>query len=396
MTATRAPGRVRAVLALASASALAAGCGSGGQNPAASASPVRIGLLLTLTGNDNTIGQDVRDGFNLYLSQHDGKLGGHSIEVSLEDEGHTPDSARAGAQLLLNDHATAIVGPISSPDFQGVVDLTSAAKVPVVAVTERPTLRDIDYVWNVGFMGGDAGDAVGPYVYQHVGSPAYAISSDQPGSWEQIKGFMDSYAQAGGKLANSGGTPTTTPAGDNDFAKYFDQIKESGAKVVYCFYTGQQAVEFVKAYAESDVHDIPLYAPGYLTEGAQLTSEGDAAENITTVMDYSPDIDTASNRAFVSAWSASHAGEQPTVFAMTGFDAAALLDQAIAKSGAQPTSEQLNTAIGGLGRVDSPRGAWQMAATTHAPVQKWYLRRVQQDGSALANVEIEELATLGG
>lgn len=395
MTPSRAPGRVRAVLALASASALAAGCGSG-QNPASSAQPVRVGLLLTLTGNDNTIGQDVRDGFNLYLSQHNGQLGGHLIELTLEDEGHSPDSARAGAQLLLNSGAQAIVGPISSPDFQGVIDLTSAAKVPAIAVTERPTLKSIDYVWDVGSMGGDAGIAVAPYVRQHAGTPTFAISSDQSGSWEQIKGFMDQYSQDGGTLANPGGQPTTTPAGTTDFSKYFGLIKASGAKAVYAFYTGQQAVDFVTAYAASEIHDLPLYAPGYLTEGGQLTNEGPAATNITTVMDYSPDIDTASNRAFVSAWGASHAGEQPTTFAMTGFDAAALLDQAIAKSGNQPSPEAINNAIAGLGRIDSPRGAWQMASTTHAPVQKWYLRRVQMDGSALANVEIEELGTVGG
>lgn len=395
MTPTSAPGRVRAFLALASASALAAGCGSG-QDAGARPAPIKIGLLLTLTGNDSFIGQDVRDGFNLYLTEHNGQLGGHLAEVSLEDEGHTPDSARAAAQLLLGDHVQAVVGPIEGPDFQGVTDLTTAAHVPVVAVTERPTLRDIGYVWNVGFMGGDAGTAIGPYVKQHSGSPVFAISSDQPGAWEQIKGFMDSFQQAGGVLANPNGVPTTTPAGDNDFAKYMTMIQQSGAKSVYCFYTGQQAVDFVKAYADSAIHSLPLYAPGYLTEGQQLDDEGVAAASITTVMNYSPDIDSASNRAFVSAWTASHGGDQPTDFAMTGFDAAALLDESIGKAGGQPTSADINTAISQLGRIDSPRGAWQMAPTTHAPVQKWYLRRVELDGEALANVEVEELSTIGG
>jgi branched-chain amino acid transport system substrate-binding protein len=387
---------VRTLLTLASAAALLAGCGSAGADANAPA-PIRIGLLLALTGNNGSIGQDVRDGFELYLSEHGEKLGGHAVDIRLEDEGPTPDSARAATRLLLNDHAAAIVGPVSGPDYQGVSDLATSAKVPLVGVTARPDLHDIGYVWDVGFMSADPGTAIGPYVKQHAGSPAFAISSDEPGAWEQIKGFMDGYTQAGGALANPNGVPTTTMAGTSDFGPYFRMIKASGAKAVYCFYTGQQAVDFVRAYAASDVHTIPLYAPGFLTEGTLLHSEGAAAENIDTVMDYSPDVDTAANRAFVSSWTAGHAGEQPTVFAMTGFDAAAMLDRAIGTAGgADPSPQRINSAIGTLGRIDSPRGAWQMAPGTHAPVQKWYLRRVQMDGSALANVEIEELATIGG
>ncbi|MDG4764074.1 hypothetical protein O7632_08140 [Solwaraspora sp. WMMD406] len=39
---------------------------------------------------------------------------------------------------------------------------------------------------------------------------------------------------------------------------------------------------------------------------------------------------------------------------------------------------------------------WQFAKTTHAPIQKWYLRQVRRDGRALANVVVSELTALGG
>jgi branched-chain amino acid transport system substrate-binding protein len=112
------------------------------------------------------------------------------------------------------------------------------------------------------------------------------------------------------------------------------------------------------------------------------------------VLDYSPDVDTAANRTFISAWTARHKGQEPSVYALTGYDAAALLDEAVAKAGPNAGAEAINAALGALGRIDSPRGPWQLATATHAPIQKWYLRRVQTDGTALANVEIQELAML--
>jgi branched-chain amino acid transport system substrate-binding protein len=285
---------------------------------------------------------------------------------------------------------------MAGPSVPVVEPLATQAKVPLIGVAARPDLKDISYVWNVSFMSTDPGTAIAPYILQHVRGPVYAIGADYPGAWEQMRGFTDLFTSSGGTLANPNGRTVYTPfPGTTDFRPYLNKIKASGAKAVYCFYEGKEAIDFVKQYAQSDARDIPLYAAGFLTEGEALKAEGPAAAGIVSVLDYSPDVDSAANRGFVAAWSASHDGRQPTVFSMTGYDAAAVLDEAIAKAGPNPTGEAVNAAIGSLGRIDSPRWAWQMAGSTHAPVQKWYLRRVELDGTTLANVKIEELATIG-
>ena len=394
MSAVRPPRRrAAAVLCLSLACALtAAACGHDGSSEA-SAKPIKIGLLLTLSGAYSSIGADVRDGFELYLSHHGSELGGHQVQLSLDDEGDAGSRAAAAVKNLLNSGVQAVVGPVDGASFSTVVPQTTAAKIPLIGVSARPDLTDIGYVWNVSAMPSDPGAAIAPYMATHIKGPVFAIGTDYPGGWEQMRGFTDNFTSLGGVLANPKGRTLFTQ-NTTDFSQAFDAIKSSGAKAIYCSYSGQEAVQFVTQWAKSDVHDIPLYAPGFLTEGLLLKQEGQAAVGITSVLDYSPDVDTAANRVFVSAWAATHNGDQPTVFALTGYDAAALLDQAIDHAGPDPDSTAINTAIGTLGRIDSPRGAWQMAAATHAPVQKWYLRKVATDGTALANVEIEELATL--
>ncbi len=369
------------------------GGGSGGAEAAEAADgpPIPIGLLLSTSGPYSSIGMDVRDGFELYVARHGGRLGGRSAELTVADEGTMAETAVSELQGLLHGGAQAVVGM----DFQAIAPMMNAAHVPLIGVGARPDLQDVRYVWNVAFMSTDPGTAIAPYIYAHIKGPVYAIGGDYPGGWEQIRGFTDYFSSLGGTLANPSGLATFVQKADSaDFAPYLAAIKASGAKAVYCSFTGQEAVRFVQQYAQSAVRNVPLFAAGFVTDGPLLKQEGTAAAGITSVLDYSPDVDTAENRAFVAAWSAEHDGEQPSVYALTGYDAAALLDEAVTKAGPNAGPEAINNAIAALGRIDSPRGAWQFATATHAPVQKWYLRRVQTDGTALANVEIQELATL--
>ena len=405
----RPPHRRRAFAALMlAAAATASGCAYGGgldygdpgTRPAGGA-PLPVGLLLDVSGADGSAGADARDGFQLYVRQHDGRLGGRPAQLTVADEGPTPAASATTMQGMLAHGVQAVVGPIDYAGYESVAPLADAAHVPLVGVVARPDLTDISYVWNVAFLSTEPGAAIAPFIYNHVKSPVFAIGGNYPGDWEQVRGFTDVYTALGGKLANPGGQATFTPAvgftpanETTDFTPYLEAIKSSGAKAVYCAFTGDEAVRFVQQYARSAVKSVPLYAVGLVTDGPLLKQEGAAATNIMSVLDYSPDVDTAANRTFVSAWAAGHDGQEPSVYALTGYDAAALLDQAVAQAGPHADAAAINAAIGALGRIDSPRGAWQLASTTHAPIQKWYLRRVQVDGTALANVEIEELATL--
>jgi branched-chain amino acid transport system substrate-binding protein len=136
-----------------------------------------------------------------------------------------------------------------------------------------------------------------------------------------------------------------------------------------------------------------LFGTGLLTEGPVLAAQGRAAVGVRTVLNYAPDIDNPTNRRFVDAWRGKH-GSLPTTFAMASWDAAYLLDKAIAAAGPDPSPGAVNEAIDGIGLIDSPRGEWQFS-DRHSPVQKWYLRRVQSDGRTLTNALILDLDILG-
>ncbi|MEU8001637.1 ABC transporter substrate-binding protein [Catellatospora sp. NPDC049111] len=383
-------------LAAAIAATAVAGCeGSAMGDGSTDTTTLTIGILAPQTGPLAAIGTDMLAGWQLYLDQHDGKLGGHPVRVIVAEEGDGGATARASVdRLIKQEKASVIVGAASAPAVATAAGPTRDAQIPLIGVGGRPsTISDVAYLWHTSFDSRDYGKAIAAHIAKTVPGPVWVIGPDYQGGHDQISGFVDAYLAAGGKLANADGKPVFTPyPATTNFGPWLAQAKASGAKAVYAFYAGAPAVEFVRQYAQFGLHGtVPLYGPAFLTEGAALQAQAAAAAGVYTVANYSPDLPGPANQAFTTALAGRIKGA-PTVYHLTSYDAAALLDKAIAAAGPDPTPQAINTAITAITTVDSPRGTWRFNAQ-HTPVQAWYLRQVT--GATPANTMVTTLATIG-
>lgn len=390
---TRAAGAAAVTMAM----AVVAGCG-GGSDSGASGDTVKIGFIASLSGTYKAVGTEMRAGFELYLATHGDKLGGKKVDLSVADEGDGPDTARpAATKLVKKNKVDVLTGIVANGSYNAILPLVEQRKIPLVSSNGRPEVKNYDRLWHTAFLSDEPGEAIAEYVKKKVDGPVYAIGPDYQGGYDELRGFTESFQQAGGKLANPDGKTKWTPfPKTTNFMPYFADIAKSDAKAVYCFYAGKAAIDFVKQYAQSDVADLPLYS-AFLTEGSVLPAQGQAAKNIYSVLNYAADLDNEANRKFVADWTAKH-DTPPTTYAMASYDAAGVLDKAIAdaaEGGKDVTPDSINEAIDALGQIESPRGPWEFGKT-HSPVQKWYLRQVRPDGKQLANVMVQDLATLGG
>jgi branched-chain amino acid transport system substrate-binding protein len=383
--------------ALAAGVLLAGGCASaGGTTSADGGAPIRIGLMWPQSGIYKSIGDDFGRGWQLYLDSHDHKLGGHPVTTNLVDEVDGRQAARDGITKLVNQfHAQVVVGTISSDAVEAVHPVITTKHLPYLGTGGRPdNLKDLDWTWNTSWQNADAGQAIADYIRTTVKGSVYAIGPDYEGGWDQVNGFVDKFTAGGGQLANPNGKPTWTPyPNTTNFVPYLNAIAASGAKAVFTFYGGALAIAFVKQYAQVLGGKIPLYAAGFTTEGAVLTAEGAAADGIYSSLNYAPDLDNPANRAFATAFQQKY-NTIPDLLNVTAWDAALILDQAIAAAGANPTSESINAAIAKLGAIDSPRGQWRFGMQ-HTPIQPWYLRQVRTDGRGRSNLVVQTLTTLG-
>lgn len=386
------------LMAWAAASVLAlTACGGGtlggGDDDEAAEGPIKIGLLVPQSGVYKSLGDDMKAGFEVYLEQNDNMLGGAEVEVILADEGESADSGKAAADKLVKQDGVAVVtGVVNSAVLNGVVDLFETSEIPLVGSNASPTtLTDTTYVWRTSYVNDEPGKALGAYVAENVDGEVYFLAADYQAGLDEVTGFKESFEPAGGQVADEVYTPFPSTT---NFQPFLSNARSSGAEALFSFYAGGAAVEFVKQYDQFGLKDeIAHYSAGFLTEGGVLDGQGESALGTFTAMNYNYDLDNELNQQFVEDYEA-HTGMKPTTYAMASYDAAKVLDLAIEASGGTADSAAINTAIGEIEEIESPRGTWTWSEIG-TPVQMWHLREVQEVDGVLTNVVIEELGELG-
>jgi branched-chain amino acid transport system substrate-binding protein len=388
----------RTIAGLAVGAMLLTGCGSsldessgskagGGE----SGDAVKIGLLVPLSGVYAPIGEDLRAGFQLYLDQHDGKLGGREVDLKTADEGEGPQTGVPAAQkLVTQDQVSAVAGVVNSATALGLRDFFDESKKPLLIANagadDITGARKSEYVWRTSFSNGDVSAALGPAVAEEVKGKVYLIAADYAAGKEMVAGFRKTFEAAGGKVAGEKYTPFGKT---QDFQPYLSAIRKSGADAVFAFYAGAEAVNFVKQYKQFGLAGkTSLYGTGFLTEGGALAAQGTAAVGVKTSLHYSTELDSAANKEFVAAYQKA-AKKPPTVYAVQGYDTAAVLDKALAEAGGD-SGDALVKALAKVGSIDSPRGAWKFDADQNAE-QQFYLREVTSSGGTAVNAVVGEL-----
>lgn len=380
------------------AAGFAAACASdesADSEPQLSDDPVRIGLVAPQTGPLKVIGDDLANGFELYLQLNQNRLGGHPVQLVTADEGADAKSAKAAVESLLQQGALALTGVANSSSLAGVRDTIEGATVPLIATNGVPgSLQGVLYIWSASFVDSDPSQALGGYLTGIVSGSqrvATVAPTDDTGR-DAVDKFRQTFGATDARLIETFWTDATTAPNKNFFRPTLTRLKSSGADVVYAFYTGPAAVEFVKQY-RSEGLDATIYGPGGFTEGSAIEDMGEEAEGVFTAMNYSADLNNAANRLFATAYQREH-DLLPSASAMASYDAAQVLDRAIRLCDGRPTAQRVNLMLGRVGQIDSPRGAWQFNQP-RTPQQRWYLRQVRPDGQVLSNVLLSELATLG-
>jgi branched-chain amino acid transport system substrate-binding protein len=370
-----------------------AGCGSvdeGDKTTSASGAakgPITVGLVIPQSGVYAPLGEDMKAGWDLYLSDHGGKLGGREVKTVVSDEGEGPDTGVPAIQKALQGDADVLVGIVNSATALGAKDAVDQSKK--VLVVSNAGAGDITgaskYIWRTSFTNEQVGYAIGKELATTPEGKggAYAIAADYAAGAEAIAGFKKGFEEGGGKLVGEGKTPFGTT---QDFQPFLNKIKRSGAKATYAFYAGAEAVSFVKQYNEFGLSkSVPLVGSGFLTEGGVLKAQGAAAAGVKTALHYATALDNPANAKFAPAYEKA-AGRPATVYAMQTYDAALVLDKALADG--DSSGDALSDALGGLGEIaDSPRGSWKFS--DNSPEQVMYLREVDGKG----NKVLKELGT---
>lgn len=335
---------------------------------------IKIGLLLSQTGTFAPLSEGIKNGFELYLAEHDNMLGGKKVTLKYEDDEANPQVAlRKYRQLVHSEKVNILVGPISSAVVYALRDEVEKDKIVLIdanaAADDLSWSKKSDYVYRTSWSNWQNGGSTATYLAENVGKTAIAIAPDFPAGKEVAHAFKVAFEAAGGKVIKE----IYPKLGTNDFATYLTEVANDKPDLVYAFAAGSDGIRFVQQYKDFGLQGkIPLAGP--LEFGDQLIVEpsGDAAEGIISGVPYSPWLENESNKKFVDEFQKKY-NKLPNTYAVSGYDSATVIDKAMTKAGSAK-SENLIKVLKGIS-FDSPRGPITIDPKTNNPIQNFYITK---------------------
>jgi branched-chain amino acid transport system substrate-binding protein len=321
--------------------------------------PVKIGFLGTMSGPSAALGVDGLDGFKLAIALRDGKLGGMPVDIVVADDQLKPDvGAELAKRMVQRDKVTRAGTFLVSPN---------AGPSPLAGAECHENF------FAVAFQNDQIYEPMGAYLNKKGVKRVAALAPNYQAGKDAIAGFKRTFS---GDIVQE----IYTPIGQLDFAAELAQVRSANPEAVFVFYPGGLAVNFVKQYAQAGMKStIPLYSGFALVDSTVRGAQGEAALGILTSGNWAPDLDIASNKTFVAAFSKAY-GRAPSEYAMFAYDSALLLDSAI--RAVKGNLRDKNAFRGALraARFESARGTFRFN-NNHFPVQDWLIREVVPAGA---------------
>lgn len=358
--------------------------------PAFAADAVKIGMITTLSGGGASLGVDIRDGFELALKQKGGKLGGVATELNIVDDARKVENAKQIAtRMIKQDDVDVVTGIVWSNLAMAVVpSVTRAGKIYISPNAGPSALAGKNChpnYFNVAWQNDNLHEAMGQYVTDKGYKNVYLMAPNYPAGKDALAGFKRFYK---GNVA----AEVYTKLGQVDYAAEIANLRAAKPDAVFFFLPGGMGINFVKQYAQAGLtKDVPLFGPAFSFDEGILKAVGDAAVGTFNTSQYSHDLDNAANAAFVAAFTEAY-GRKPSLYASQGYDAALLLDSAIAKVGGNVDDVDAFRAALKAADFTSVRGAFKFGPNNH-PVQDIYVREVVKDGEGVTNKLVGKVFT---
>ena len=362
--------------------------------PALAAEPLKIGLVLPMSGPFAAYGKQIEHGIRLYLADHGDTFAGRKVELIIRDDnpGTAGDvSKRLALELVVNDKVDVLAGFGLTPAALAVAPLSAEAKKPMVvmnAATSVITTRS-PYIVRVSHTLPQDTAPIAAWAAANKISKVYTLVADFGPGQDAETQFKKTFTAAGGEIVGEVRVPVRNP----DFAPYLQRVRDAKPDAVFLFLPpGAETVSFMKSFGERGLAQagIRIIATGDLTDEDILDSLGDPALGVITSFHYAQAHKSPENASFTAAYAKAWPKDRPNFMAVAGYDGMRLIAEVIKKTGGSADGDKFIEAAKGMSWT-SPRGKITIDPATRDIVQTVYIRKVEKVDGTPQNVEFDSV-----
>src|SRR5471032_2166533 len=211
--------------------------------------PVKIGLIVPLTGGQASTGKQLANAVKLYMSENGDTVAGRKIEVIVKDDCAVPENTKLMAQeLIVNDKVGIIAGFGITPAALAAAPLATQARIPEIVmlagtsiITERSP-----YIVRTSFTLAQSSVIIGDWAASNGIRKVATLTSDYAPGNDALNFFKEHFIAGGGEIVEEVKVPLANP----DFAPFLQRMKDAKPDAMFVFVPAGQGGSFMKQYAE--------------------------------------------------------------------------------------------------------------------------------------------------
>lgn len=357
------------------------------------ADPIKIGVMLPLTGVYASGGEDGMVSVRLAVEAVGGQIAGRPIELIFEDSAADPEKAlEALERLVVREGAQLVLGPLSSG--AGLAVKENASKYPNTtiiiagAAADDITLRDIQpNVFRTTYTGSQVMFPFGRFAYEELGyRRIVTLAADYSFPHSQIAGFASGFIAAGGEITNR----IWVPLGTSNYASIMPQLIASNADAIFIGLGGTDAINFLNQADTVGLLDrIEIIGGTIMVDPTVLQTAGELVEGVYTGSHFSQALTHDEFVQFDQAFRAATNNRVPSLFAADYYIAAEVALAALeAVNGNIEDQAAYREALKGI-EMMTARGPLKFD-DYHQVVLTTYITQVQEVDGEYRNVVIYE------
>ena len=355
---------------------------------------IKVGVVLPYSGVYASLGGDITDGMQLAFDLYGSEIAGKKIVLITEDSEVKPNVGLTKTKkLVFQDKVDLLVGPVASNVAGAMRDFVHNTEIPLIIPNAGNNLLTGEqcspWVIRTSFSNDQINRVMGPWLYEQGHRTLYLMAPDYAAGHQMMEAVKRGFTEAGGEVVGEEYPPLRET---KDFAPYLAKVKATRPDVLYVFFAGGLAIQFVKQYQDFGLKgEIPLTGAGWLTSPLFLPAQGAAAAGFIGALNYVPTIDSDENAAFQAAFSEKHE-RMGSEFTVQGFDTGRLIVEALRLTGGETADKA--ALVEAIHRVHfiGPRGPFHIDPATNNVIQDIYIFEMRQTGYNIRHVVIDKIA----
>lgn len=360
--------------------------------------PIKIGVILPLTGVYASGGEDGMASVQLAVEAIGGKIGDRPIELIFEDGAANPQvTLDALERLVSRDGVQLVLGPLSSGAGMAVKE--SADQYPdttiVVAgaAAEDITMRGLkDNIFRTTYTGSQVMFPMGRFAYEELGyEKVVTLAEDYSFPFSQISGFAAGFIASGGDITDR----IWVPLGTSNYTSIMPQLMAADADAILVALGGTDAINFLDQADNFGLLDRVEILGGTITvDPTVLQTSGSLVEGVYTGSHFSQALTHDEFVQFDEAFRAATDNRVPSLFAADYYIAAEVALSALeAVDGNLDSQSAFRDALSGV-EMMSARGPFTFDEYNQV-VLTTYITQVREINGEYQNVVVHEYPDSG-